>query len=99
MAAYMATAKERELIARERELMRETILEAKAAREVYSITEIVFIDGTKHEFMVKASPSVVPHLAKEMHNTGYLTLWNDVDTLCVRADQIKHFAMREVTNK
>lgn len=68
-------------------------------RDVYSIAEIVFMDGTKHEFMVKASPSVVPHLVKEMKNTGYLTLWNDSDTLCVRADQVKHFSMREVTTK
>lgn len=66
-------------------------------RDAYSIAEIVFMDGTKHEFMVKASPSVVPHLVKEMKNTGYLTLWNDSDTLCVRADQVKHFSMREVT--
>jgi hypothetical protein len=68
-------------------------------RESYSIAEIVFMDGTKHEFMVKASPSVVPHLVKEMKATGYLTLWNDSDTLCIRADQIKHFSMREVTTK
>ena len=65
----------------------------------YSIAEIVFMDGTKHEFMVKASPSVVPHLVKEMKNTGYLTLWNDHDTLCIRADQVKHFAMRELTKQ
>lgn len=65
----------------------------------YSIAEIVFMDGTKHEFMVKASPSVVPHLVKEMKNTGYLTLWNDHDTLCIRADQVKHFAMREITKQ
>jgi len=65
----------------------------------YSIAEIVFMDGTKHEFMVKASPTVVPHLVKEMKNTGYLTLWNDHDTLCIRADQVKHFSLREVTTK
>ena len=65
----------------------------------YSIAEIVFMDGTKHEFMVKASPTVVPHLVKEMKNTGYLTLWNDSDTLCIRADQVKHFAMRELTKQ
>jgi hypothetical protein len=73
--------------------------EPKHYPEAYSIAEIVFMDGTKHEFMVKASPSVVPHLVKEMKNTGYLTLWNDSDTLCIRADQVKHFSMREVTTK
>lgn len=66
-------------------------------RDVYSIAEITFMDGTKHEFMVKASPSVVPHLTKEMSNTGFLTLWNDTDTMCIRADQVKHFSMRQVT--
>jgi hypothetical protein len=68
-------------------------------RDAYSIAEIVFMDGAKHEFMVKASPSVVPYLVKEMQNTGYLTLWNDHDTMCIRADQVKHFSMRQVTNQ
>ena len=73
--------------------------DSRRPHDVYSIAEITFMDGTKHEFMVKASPSVVPHLTKEMSNTGYLTLWNDTDTMCIRADQIKHFSMRQVTNQ
>lgn len=68
-------------------------------RDTYSLAQIVFTDGTTHEFMVKASPSLVPHLVKEMKATGHLILWNDHDTLCVRADQIKHFALREITNQ
>ena len=71
----------------------------KPFREVYSIAHITFLDGTTTEFMVKASPSVVPHLVKEMKASGFLTLWNDSDTLCIRADLIKHFGMREVTNQ
>lgn len=63
----------------------------------YSIAQIVFTDGTTSEFMVKASPSVVPHLAKEMKSTGYLTLWNDTDTICINADQLKHFTLREIS--
>jgi hypothetical protein len=79
------------------------ILEAEAqarhAQPTYSLAEIVFNDGAKYEFMVSAGPTVVPHLVKEMKNTGYLTLWNDTDTFCVRADVIKHFALREITSK
>lgn len=71
----------------------------KPFRDVYSIAQITFLDGTTTEFMVKASPSVVPHLTKEMSNTGFLTLWNDNDTMCIRADQVKHFSMRQVTNE
>jgi hypothetical protein len=73
--------------------------EPKPLAPVYSVAEIVFMDGTKHEFMVKAAPSLVSHLVKDMNNTGYLTMWNDNDTICIRADQIKHFSMREVTSK
>ena len=69
------------------------------ARETYSIAHIQLTDGTEQEFMVKASPTVVPHLLKEMKNTGYLTLWNDTDTLCIRADHVKQITMREVTTK
>ncbi len=65
--------------------------------DVYSLAEIVFKDGTKTEFMVKASPSVVPHLTKEMKQTGQLVLWNDTDTLCIAADQIKFFCLRHIT--
>jgi hypothetical protein len=71
--------------------------DTKAQSPVYSIAQIVFTDGTRSEFMVKASPSVVPHLAKEMKSTGYLTLWNDTDTICINADQLKHFTLREIT--
>lgn len=63
----------------------------------YSLAEICFVDGTTISFMVKAGPSVVANLVKDMHSTGYLVLWNDTDTLCVRAADIKHFCLREVT--
>ena len=71
--------------------------ETQAIRDTYSLAEIVFKDGTKTEFMVKASPSVVPHLTKEMKQTGQLVLWNDTDTLCIAADQIKFFCLRHIT--
>lgn len=101
MAIYSSTPKRdaenlRERL--ERELERE-ILNRQPAPPQYSIASIVFNDGTTQEFMVKASPSVVPHLVKEMKATGYLTLWNDSDTLCVAAHHIKHFALREITKE
>lgn len=65
---------------------------------VYSIAEITFKDGSRTEFMVKASPSVVPHLLKEMKNTGHLTLWNDTDTMSIAASEVKHFCLRVMTN-
>lgn len=66
---------------------------------VYSIAEITFKDGSRTEFMVKASPSVVPHLLKEMKNTGHLTLWNDTDTMSIAASEVKHFCLRVMTKE
>lgn len=59
----------------------------------YSVAEITYKDGSRLEFTVKASPSVVPHLIKDMKSTGYLTLWNDTETISIAADGIKHFAL------
>lgn len=67
--------------------------------QVYSLAQITFLDGTVQEFMVKAAPSVTPHLVKEMKASGFLTLWNDTDTLCIRADIVRHFSMREITKE
>lgn len=68
-------------------------------RDTYSMANIEFIDGTTKEFMVKASPSVVSHLLNNMKSSEFLILWNDTATLCIRADQVKHFSMQELTNQ
>lgn len=65
----------------------------------YSMAEIILTDGTSQTFMMKASPTVVKHLIKEMRETGYLTMWNDTDVLCIRADQVKQFSLRAFTQQ
>ena len=63
----------------------------------YSLTEVTLMDGTVHSFMTRASPNLAGHLAKEMGSTGFLTLWNDTDCMCIQASQVKMFSMRQVT--
>jgi hypothetical protein len=65
----------------------------------YSMAEIQMTDGTSQTFMMKASPNIVNHLIKEMRDKGYLTMWNDTDVLCIRADQVKQFALRAFTQQ
>lgn len=65
----------------------------------YSMAEIILTDGTSQTFMMKASPTVIKHLLKEMRETGYLTMWNDTDVLCIRADQVKQFSLRAFTQQ
>ena len=65
----------------------------------YSMAEIQMTDGTSQTFMMKASPNIIKHLLKEMRDTGHLTMWNDTDVLCIRADQVKQFALRAFTQQ
>jgi hypothetical protein len=71
----------------------------QAAPPQYSMAEIQMTDGTSQTFMMKASPNIVNHLIKEMRDKGYLTMWNDTDVLCIRADQVKQFALRAFTQQ
>jgi len=65
----------------------------------YSMAEIQLMDGTTQTFMMKASTSIVKHLLKEMQEKGHLTMWNDTDVLCIRADQVKQFTLRAFTQQ
>jgi hypothetical protein len=65
----------------------------------YSLTEVTMMDGTVHSFMTRASPNLAGHLAKEMGATGFLTLWNDTDCMCIQASQVKMFSMRQITKE
>jgi hypothetical protein len=65
----------------------------------YSMAEIQLTDGTTQTFMMKASTSIIKHLLKEMQTSGHLTMWNDTDVLCIRADQVKQFTLRAFTQQ
>jgi hypothetical protein len=65
----------------------------------YSMAEIQMMDGTSQTFMMRASTNIVQHLTKEMKEKGFLTMWNDTDVLCIRADQVKQFALRAFTQQ
>jgi len=55
---------------------------------------ITFKDGTSQDFEVTASPAVMSNLLSAANKTGYLTLWNDTDTLSVNTAEIRKFALR-----
>lgn len=61
--------------------------------DTYSMAHIEYTDGTKRDFKVKAAPTVVSRIAKDMAQTGYLTLWNDDETICIMANQVRSFCL------
>jgi hypothetical protein len=71
----------------------------KQVSPAYSMAEIILTDGTSQTFMMKASTTIIKHLLKEMRETGYLTMWNDTDVLCIRASDVKQFALRAFTKE
>lgn len=75
------------------------VIKGASPQVSYSMAEIVLTDGTTQTFMMKASTNIIKHLLKEMRDTGYLTMWNDSDVLCIRADQVKQFALRAFTQQ
>ena len=77
------------------------IVGAKQAQQApqYSMAEIQMTDGTSQTFMMRASTNIVQHLTKEMKEKGFLTMWNDTDVLCIRADQVKQFVLRAFTQQ
>lgn len=75
------------------------VVGAKAPTPAYSMAEIILTDGTSQTFMMKASTTIIKHLLKEMRETGYLTMWNDTDVLCIRASDVKQFALRAFTKE
>lgn len=83
--------------AAQRALDREYIGAGIVPPVTYSLAEITYTDGTKTEFMFKASPGIAGTLIRSMKEDGYLLLWNDTDTLCIRADYVREIAMRQVS--
>ena len=66
---------------------------------IYSIAEIVFVDGTKTEFMVKAGKGIAGYLRDELRDHQSLTLRNDSDVLVVTREQLRCFTLRQITQE
>jgi hypothetical protein len=67
--------------------------------DTYSIAEIVFVDGTKTEFMVKAGKGIAKYLRDELRDHQCLTLRNDSDVLVVTREQLRCFTLRQITQE
>jgi hypothetical protein len=65
----------------------------------YSLATIQ-VEGEKTiSFMVKASPALLAHTSKSMHETGWLYLFNDAESLAIRADRVVAITMVAVSKE
>lgn len=66
--------------------------------DTYSICEIQVQGGTI-PFTVKASPSLMQHAITNMKETGFLYLWNDTESLCIKASEVRALRMTKLTTE
>lgn len=54
----------------------------------YSLAEVQLTNGEMVGMMITASPSLGSHLTKQMALEGYLNLFNDSESLVIKADRV-----------
>jgi hypothetical protein len=54
----------------------------------YSLAEVQLTNGEMVGIMITATPSLGGHLTKSMASEGYLNLFNDSETLIIKADRV-----------
>jgi len=57
-------------------------------KKQYSLVEVQLTNGEMVGMMITATPSLGGHLTKSMASDGYLNLFNDSETLIIKADRV-----------
>jgi hypothetical protein len=65
----------------------------------YSLVELTYVDGTKSEFIIKAGAGITKYLRDELKDHSCLSLRNDTDILVVVREQLRSFALRQITKE
>lgn len=65
----------------------------------YSLVELTYVDGTKSEFLMKAGAGIAKYLRDELRDHLCLRLRNDTDILVVLREQLRSFALRQITKE
>ena len=80
-------------------VLRGTTTKSREYPDTYSVAEVVFVDGTKTEFMIKAGKGIAGYLRDELRDHQSLTLRNDNDVLVVTREQLRCFTLRQITQE
>jgi hypothetical protein len=57
-------------------------------KKQYSLAEVQLTNGEMVGMMITAGPSLGKHLTAQMASEGYLNLFNDSETLMIKADRV-----------
>lgn len=54
----------------------------------YSLAQVQLTDASVVSMTIIANPTIGAHLTKEMASTGFLYLYNETESLLIRADRV-----------
>lgn len=65
----------------------------------YSLAEVQLVGGEMIGMMITAGPTLGQHLTKQMGTDGYLYLYNDNESLVLKADRIVAVKLTKMTTE
>lgn len=66
---------------------------------IYSLCTVQLVGGDVVALNITASPRLSTHLIREMKETGFLNVFNDTESLCIRADRIVAISLQQLTTE
>ena len=68
-------------------------------KKQYSLAEVQLVGGEMIGMMISAGPALGQHLTKAMASEGYLNLFNDSETLIIKADHVVAIKLTLITTE
>jgi hypothetical protein len=63
----------------------------------YSLAQVQLTDGSVVGMTITANPTIGSHLTKEMANTGFLYIYNESESLIIKADRVVAVKITKMT--
>ena len=70
-----------------------------AKGDQYSIAEVQLVGGGMIGMTINASTKIADHLLKGMKETGFLHLRNEVESIVLRAEDVRAFKLTQLTTE
>jgi hypothetical protein len=71
----------------------------KNSVNVYSLAEVQLTGGRMIAMTISAGPAIAKHLMDTMKSTGYLHMFNDVEALMIRSDEVVAVKLTKLTTE
>jgi len=76
-----------------------TYIPETTAVNVYSLAEVQLTGGRMIGMTISAGPTIAKHLIDTMKNTGYLHMFNDIEALMIRSDEVVAVKLTKLTTE